>query len=190
MASACSILKVMGFRECALYAECRTVATVGFTPCPTAHAHIDGIRFIGLYKKSDTLWSLPSLRADRKETDSIPDIITASDSALPRPRLGRGRGAFSRALYPVHIPSAHRLTEAFILLTLRDFEQPIEFFWRAMLTYIIEFLLEDGFLDASNLQPHHRRFIQLLANPGDVGVGKIFEDLRNESTSLNRKSSN
>lgn len=177
----------MGFRECSLYTECRTTTpTAGrLTPTPIAHAHTDKYCFIGLYKKSDTLWNLPSLRPSRTENKSKPDVISADHSSLPGPRPGRGRGAFLQGLHPVYIPGAHRLTEAFILLILRDFGQLREFFWRAMITYVIEFVWDDGLLDLRDLEPHHRRFIQRCANPGDMGMRKILDDLKDESTPSN-----
>ena len=179
--TAYSILRKLGFKACSIGAECRTAKAIGFGPSPSAHAHLNAIRFIGLYKKSDTLWNISSLRPGHNVNRTTPDVITASDSVLPGPRPGRGRGAFSQTLFPVHIPSAYRLTEAYILLTLRHSGQPLEFFWRSMLTYVIEFLLDDGILDTRDLEPHHRRFIELFANPGDMGMGKIFEDLRSDS---------
>jgi len=161
----------MGFRECTPCAECRTGATMGFAPIPTAHAHIDRARFVGFHKKSDTLWSIPCLQAGCKRNNSRPDIITASDVALPGPRPGRCRGAFSRALYPVHIPSAHRLTGAFILLSLRDFDPPLVFFWRAMLTYMVDFLVDDGIFDTRDLEPHPDGPRSFLKTPAMWGWG-------------------
>ena len=111
--------------------------------------------------------------------------MCADDPALPRVRLGRGGGAFAQTSHPVHIISAHRLTEVYILLIERDYEKPLQYFWRNMLTYVIEFLLEDGILDTRDLKPHHRRSIKLFANPGNVKMREIFEELRLESIASN-----
>ncbi len=48
------------------------------------------------------------------------DIMLASDPCLPYYRPGRGKSAFSSTLYPVRIPSANRLLEAYTLLMIRD----------------------------------------------------------------------
>ena len=50
-----------------------------------------------------------------------------------------------------------------------------------MLTYVVEFLMGDGILDLRDLKPHHKRFMELFADPGGVKMVKIFEDLKNAS---------
>ena len=53
-----------------------------------------------------------------------------------------------------------------------------------MLTYIIEFVWEDGLLDTKLLQPHHRMFSHSFADPKDVPIIDIFNNLLKESEPL------
>ena len=109
------------------WAKDNTMATPGVVPMLDAYVHLDRHRFVSLCKNSETLWNLESLHSSREDGASTSDITSASDPRLPPPRPCRGNGALSTTLaHTVHIPLAHRLTEACILLITRCFEQPVE----------------------------------------------------------------
>lgn len=81
------------------------------------------------------------------------NIKLASDPCLPYYRPGRGKGAFSSTLYPVRIPSANRLLEAYTLLMIRDQGLIYERFWSAMLTYVRGYVEETGLIEEQELEP-------------------------------------
>ena len=162
-----SMLLQSGFKQCATYESCtwRTLAAARkpYAPSTKAHVHINEHLLIGIFKKSDTLWRLSSLRPDMNETSAASDVISASDPSLPGPSISHGRGALSPLLpHPVHIPSIQRLTEAFILLSVRHTPSLLGYFWQSMICYLAQYVTKDGLLDHDLLQPHHKRFIEYM----------------------------
>ena len=75
------------------------------------------------------------------------------------------------------LPTAHRYTEACLLLLLRDEGQVAEFFWSAMLTYISEYVQPTGLLRTEALADHHRQFFEEIQS-GDKPMAQIIEDLK------------
>ncbi|KAI9733670.1 MAG: hypothetical protein M1834_003272 [Cirrosporium novae-zelandiae] len=160
--AAVSALQHTSLGGCTEPKTCTAVAESRPSPIPVAHFHIDSEITVSLYKKSSMLWFLPSLRLSPSPNNTAPDIILATDSRLPPPRLGRGHGAFQADCFPVCVPSAHRLLEAYIRLIARTHGRSYEYFWMAMLTYIEEYVDGDGLLDEASLEKRCRIFYQEL----------------------------
>lgn len=140
------------------------------------HFHITDERTVNLYRQSSTLWFLPALDPSR-EPDSNPlDFIMASDARLPGPRPGRSRGAFPADSFPVFIPTAHRLLEAYIRLMLRADGTIQQTFWQAMISYIGEYVDGDGYLDGSHLETRCGQFYYRLKS-GEKPPRVLFEEL-------------
>ena len=113
---------------------------------------------ICIYKKSSVFWFLSSFELSRKPNGKPADIILASDSRLPVARPGRGHGRFKVDTFPVHIPSAHCLLEAYLRLVLKAQGPDYECFWMSMEIYIEEYVDRDGYLDENALDSRCRRF--------------------------------
>ena len=113
------------------------------------------------------------------------NIILASDHRLPRAVLSRGQGAFSSSLYPVQIPTAHRFTEALILLIIRDRFHHFECFWMAMLIYMLEYVGETDTLREDALEQRFRPFFHALKTEGSAPyaiLDELGKSLKSETT--------
>ncbi|OBT86469.1 hypothetical protein VE02_05335 [Pseudogymnoascus sp. 03VT05] len=156
VAAAESALQNKGLADCSEPELCTAVAKTRTSPAPAAHFHIDFEMTVSIYMRSSTFWSLPSL--DLEQLIRSHDIILASDSYLPPPRPGRGHGAFRASPFPVYIPTAHHLLEAFVRLAAGSYGGRYINWGIAMITYIEEFLEGDGLLDEELVEDRCRKF--------------------------------
>lgn len=117
-----------------LYCDCRTThITWPICVCSRRPGFVH-------FTLQEIAWEFSWLKVPTEDLNEGADNLLASHPRLPRRRLGRGRGAFpDSSRYPVQVPSAHRLTEAYTLLVLRDRFHRDEFFWAAMLSYISKY---------------------------------------------------
>ncbi|KAL4820616.1 hypothetical protein BDW67DRAFT_97199 [Aspergillus spinulosporus] len=148
-----SALSHAGFPLCTQGANCphQTVA-----PClaTAIHLHISDELVISLHRKSDVLWDFPDFEVNANSTY----IMSAADPRLPPARLGRGQGRFPPSLSDVRIPSAVRYCEAIILLLCRDHGSSSEPYWMAILTYLLEFVVETDIFQEDWLREGYRQF--------------------------------
>lgn len=149
---------------CPDLATCLASSPDRHTPPAAAHVHIDGSEVtVGLYPQSETLWFLPQLDTSllvdiqHKKLELPQYFCLASDKTiLPPWRPGRGSGAFQSGYQPVIVPKAHVLLEAFLRLYARDSGKKIGSFGMAMISYMEEYVDEDGLLDSDQLpEPLH-----------------------------------
>lgn len=157
-----------------------------FTPPAAEHLHIDGTEVtVGLFPQSETLWFLPrldaSLLADTQhEMLKLPrHFCRASDTLiLPPSRPGRGCGALQPGHHPVLVPKAHVLLEAFLRLHVRDSGKKVGSFSMAMITYIEEYVDDDGLLDSDQLpEPLRTSYRDLRAGRWE-SVDQWLRDLK------------
>lgn len=154
-----SAIQQTGLANCTELKTCGIVREFRPSPAPAAHFHIDNEITISFYGKSTTLWFLPSLSLS-PTSEGPEDMILASDSRLLPPRPGRGHGAFQPHCFPVCVPSAHRLLEAYTRLIARTHGRRHEYFFMSMLTYIWEYVDDDELLDWASLEKRCRVFYE------------------------------
>lgn len=158
-------------------ATCPTSSPARYTPPPAAHLHIEGFSDIkiGLYPQSDTLWFLPpldgSLIAVAGNVDASPKVppyfcLASDNTVLPPWRPGRGNGVFQAGYHTVLVPRPNVLLEAFLRLYARDMGKSIGSFGMAMISYMEEYVDDDGLLDSKLLpEPLRRLYKELRAGP-------------------------
>lgn len=141
------------------------------TPPAAAHLHINGTQVtVGLYPQSDTLWFLPPLNVslfsnapDKDHSMLPPYFCLASDSTVMPPRRpGRGSGVFRSGYHPVIVPRNHLLLEAILRLYARDSGKMIGSLGMAMISYMEEYVDDDGLLDTKQLPEPLGTFYQDL----------------------------
>ncbi|KAL7622037.1 hypothetical protein AAE478_007538 [Parahypoxylon ruwenzoriense] len=142
---------------------CRASSTERFTPGPAFHLHVKGLEITaGLYVQSETLWFLPPLQTSLSFPTKLPissDFLFASDQTpLPPWRPGRGSGVFQPGNHEVIVPKAHILLEAFLRIHARDSGKRVGSFGISMITYIEEYVDDDGLLDVNQLPEPLRSF--------------------------------
>lgn len=174
VAAAESSLQNKGLGHCSDPEACTAVAETRTSPAPAAHFHIDSEMTVSIYTQSSTLWFLPGLSL--KQLSCSPDFILASDSRLPPPRPGRGHGAFHSSPFPVYIPTAHRLLEAFVRLVISSLKGQHKCFAISMVTYIGEYVDGDGLLDETRVESRCREFYSGLKN-GRKPMRSLIRDL-------------
>lgn len=166
--------------SCPDSATCPASSPTRYTPPPAAHLHIEGISDIkvGLYPQSDTLWFLPPIDGSHiavtRNAKASPKVLSylcfASDNTvLPPWRPGRGNGVFEAGYYAVLVPRPHVLLEAFLRLYARDAGKRIGSFGMAMISYMEEYVDDDGLLDSELLpEPLRSLYKELRAGPTTV----------------------
>ncbi|KAF2107974.1 hypothetical protein BDV96DRAFT_588020 [Lophiotrema nucula] len=153
-----------------------------YSPAPAFHIHMDGSKVtVDLYLQSETLWFLPSfdgtLSSPRKAKVPFDLVIASDQTILPPRRPGRGSGVFPSTEYPVLVPRAHVLLEAFMRLYVRDAETRTGSFAMAMITYMEEYVDEDGLLDVDRLPEPLGSFYKELGK-GKKPVRQWTEELK------------
>jgi hypothetical protein len=169
--------------DCSQPKSCRALKEPRSSPSPTRHLHPGLDQTIGLYQWSETLLAISELPLFSVLSGLGDNFILASDSSLPSWKPGRGRGAFAASSFPVVIPSAHCLTEAFVRKALADRSNPYMIYWMAMLTYIMEYVDRDGLLNDALLEPCCRTFYCGLRDTND-SLGDLLDKLED---SINAK---
>lgn len=107
-----------------------------------------------------------------------PYFCLASDrTTLPPWRPGRASGAFQPGHHPVLVPRAHVLLEAFLRLYARDSDKKIGSFGMAMISYVEEYVDDDGLLDAEQL-PEPLRTLYGDLRTGRTPVRQWTRDLK------------
>lgn len=167
--------------------HCLSSSPDRFTPPAAAHLHIDYVSHVtvGLFVQSDTLWFLPALDGSLVADSQfeIPPSVSsylclASDSTvLPPRRPGRGSGVFQSGHHPVLVPKPHVLLEAFLRLYARDIGKKSGSNGMAMISYMEEYVDDDGFLNAELLPPQLAKLYKEL-RAGPSTVRKWTRDLR------------
>ena len=128
---------------------------------------------VGLYLQSETLWFLPPLKSSLLPPEALqlqtptaipqPFVLGTDDNVLPHWRPGRGAGAFSKTLkHPVIVPKSHILLEAFLRLFARDWQKPQGSFAISMVSYMEEYVDDEGLLDATLLPEPLQKFYSEL----------------------------
>ncbi len=145
-----------GLAACVQGELCQSRSPRSPSPLPAFHIHIIGSKVtVALYLQSKTLFFLPpfdrSLALPRNAKLSLPFVSASDQDVLPPQRLGRGSGAFVSTKYPVVVPRAHTLLEAFLRLYARNVETQYKNFAMAMVAYVEEYVDDDGFLDINLL---------------------------------------
>ncbi|KAI9931099.1 hypothetical protein MW887_010756 [Aspergillus wentii] len=112
------------------------------SPVPDVHFHLDEIdryyNILALYSKSSTVWWLPYFSM-RPPAEDDPHFILSTDKRLP-PRLPGGASGPWTELYPIKTLKPNALTEAVILLLVRDLNQPngLDKWWKQLLASLVE----------------------------------------------------
>ncbi|PLB43194.1 hypothetical protein P170DRAFT_369818 [Aspergillus steynii IBT 23096] len=167
-----STLLHSGFLPCTPSFECpHSNDAKGFST--NAHLHINEELVISLYGKSDMLWELPDFDIATQNTD----IMSASDPQLPPTILGRGQGRFPSHLSAVRIPSAVRYCEAILFLLCRDYGHLREYYWMAMLTYLMEYVDGTDILREESLREEYTPFYGAIIQ-GDPDMWLHLDTLR------------
>ncbi|KAL9098447.1 MAG: hypothetical protein Q9163_005891 [Psora crenata] len=135
---------------------CSSSSQGRYTPPPAFHVHTEDSEVtVGLYLQSETLWFLPPLDSSfsfpKKHKLPSQFSLASDQTILPPWRPGRGSGVFKPGCDPVVVPKSHILLEAFLRLHARDSGKRIGAFSIAMISYIEEYIDDDGLLDANQL---------------------------------------
>ncbi|KAJ4386112.1 hypothetical protein N0V93_009004 [Gnomoniopsis smithogilvyi] len=157
-----------------------------YTPPAAAHLHIDSSEVtVGIYTQSETLWFLPRLDisfppdTQHKKLELPQQFCLASDrTILPPWRPGRGSGAFQSGYHPILVPKAHVLLEAFLRLYARDLGKKVGSFGMAMISYMEEYVDDDGLLDSDQLPEPLNTFYRDLRAGRMKSVGQWGHDLQ------------
>lgn len=133
-----------------------------------------------LCAKSETLWFLPPLDISLASSETVElylHFVSASDntSLLPE-RLGCGCGAFPENEYPVVVPNAHVLLEAYLRIHARDVGTGIGSFAMASICYMKEYVEGDGYLDSAIL-PEPLKALYAELKEGETSMRKWTEAL-------------
>lgn len=144
-------------KTCTLASPEREIVTAN-AENPPLHYHLDDEdpeygNTLQLYKKENRLWELEGLEPGPFFTDG-PDknLIFANHASIPgggSPYVGQGRYAESLPL--VRIPTPRRFLEALVLLLVRDRGTDAAIFWQAMITYMVEYVIEPGYLSLDSV---------------------------------------
>lgn len=182
LSEAVSALQHVGFNSCTQGRQCRFAHdTVEFcsSPPPAAHLHMTGPNVVMLFRKSDMLWNAPAvIKPTPLPEGPNAKIILASDRKyLPGQEPGLGQGAFSTEFYPVRIPSAHCLVEAYSSLMLQDWSNDYGIFWMSMLAYIMQYVDAKGRLDLNQVESRRRNFYCELRG-GKVGTAQAIKNFK------------
>ncbi|CAJ2506277.1 Uu.00g004070.m01.CDS01 [Anthostomella pinea] len=180
---AVAALKESGLSPCADPRLCYVSGVSVEPPFPALHMHIgmSGV-YVILWPHSTILWSFPSpshINLECKQDDphaSLRYVLASDTSVLPGPRLGRGRGAFSKDGGHVVVPSASTMLEAYIRLT-SAYRGQTDTFYLSMITYVEEYIDADGLLDDTLLSEPCRAFWRGLKN-GQRGVRELVDELQ------------
>ena len=149
-------------------AVCPTSSQESFTPPPAFHMHVKASSetTVGLYPQSETLWFLPQFNNSLASpgTVQLPShfVLASNQIVLPPWRSGRGGGVFKSNQYPLIVPKAHVLLEAFLRLYGRDFGKRTGRHALAMICYVEEYIDDDKLLDASKLPEPLKTFYMEL----------------------------
>ncbi|PGH01977.1 hypothetical protein GX51_04909 [Blastomyces parvus] len=140
--------------------DCRVVE-LRSRPPPTSHFHLETEDVhVNLYPQSQVL---PNI-SDLQKAEEQGQIISASDSSLPRRQMGYGKGAFAAEFSCVRVPSATCFVEASLLNFVRqarkkDYGSAVDMHYLGCATYMIEYAYPGGYLDLDTLQPVFRAFL-------------------------------
>ncbi|OJJ30458.1 hypothetical protein ASPWEDRAFT_32634 [Aspergillus wentii DTO 134E9] len=163
-----------------LQAATETLAQAGYH----VHFHTDGMDdffgLLSLFKKSTTLWWLPEFPQGLAPADD-PHFMLSTDRRLPS-RIYRGPSGPWTELYPIKIMNPDILTEAVILLLLRDLDKPngLDLGWRFLLTRLMDTLDRShaGAEVPKTLRPRFRPFWESYNRRVQNGNRNIWEPLR------------
>ena len=126
-----------------------------------------------LHRKSEALWALPDLSLEDPAPDN-PNYMLATDSRLPKNRLGFGHGRFTMPDCRLQIPTPTRFTESLFLITARERKMLDRGnFWMRYLAYmgmyVYKVSMDEDFISPATLQP---------------SLGKIWNEYRDPSISV------
>ncbi|KAI1473323.1 hypothetical protein K445DRAFT_311082 [Daldinia sp. EC12] len=162
---AVAALKESNLKRCPDHRVCPVSRESTQQPAPAFHMHL-GISDVdvSIRAHSDTLWFIPPPSEDvlgyenaltRNKASRY--ILASDDSILPRPRPGRSRGVFSKDGFPVIVPTAHTMLEAYMHLAIA-YREEFGAFYLGMMTYVVEYIDGDGLLDDTQLPQECRKF--------------------------------
>lgn len=169
-------LLTAGFRACPNGRDCcGDHSNPRWYPIPEAHLHLvencvphpdTHSPRIELFKKSEVLWRIPTLRMEPSGSGNS-SIILASDSSLPSEREGFwGCGRINEKDCPIKIPTASCYIEAIIRLYFRDESNDYlnnGYHWCSMLLYIVEYV--KGTVRIDDLDIPFRLFLEMQLTP-------------------------
>ncbi|KAL9079253.1 MAG: hypothetical protein Q9157_001871 [Trypethelium eluteriae] len=166
-AGAKALAQIQSLKPCLDQEVCPTSSLMRPTPPPAFHLHIDASEVtVALYLQSKTLWFLPPLDSSLSPPWRLKlpqHLVLASDqTVLPPQRPGRGSGFFKSDQPPVLVPQSHVLLEAFLRLRARDLGERMGSLAMPMITYMWEYVDDDGFLDTSQIPEPLRSSYQEL----------------------------
>jgi hypothetical protein len=167
------------FRPCSLGKECyhSHERADRWSPPAAEHFHWNDPNVLLLFRKSEIFSKLANLSLD-PESASNPRIISGSNRKyVPEHEPGSGIGAFPSNLYPVRVPSAPCLVEAYAsqFLSLKD--RRYFGYWQVQLSYVGSYIDKKGRLDLQKVEDRSRKFYQGLFARG-IGMKKAVENFR------------
>ncbi|KAI2610613.1 uncharacterized protein GGS25DRAFT_518912 [Hypoxylon fragiforme] len=159
--AAVAALKRSNLRRCPDPRLCAVSREDTPQPAPSFHMHIGTSELdVSIRARSKTLWFIPpvpeNLYSDTRPQDSR-YIFASDDSILPPPRHGRGRGAFSKEGFPVVVPTAHTMLEAYMRLSIAHRDE-YGGFYISMMAYVAQYIDADGLLNDTKLPESCREF--------------------------------
>ncbi|KAI1647084.1 uncharacterized protein F4817DRAFT_316177 [Daldinia loculata] len=161
VSAAVAALKGSNLKRCPDPRSCVVSREHTQQPAPSFHMHLGTSEVdVSIRTHSETLWFIPPPPQDifsNARPQASRYIFASDDSILPRPRHGRGHGAFSKEGFPVVVPTAHTILEAYMRLSIAHREQ-YSGFYLGMMTYVAEYIDADGLLDDTQLPESCRKF--------------------------------
>lgn len=138
-----------------------------------------------LHGKSDTLWTLPNFAPSSIKEDPAAKIIRSCDpDGLPTPE-GADSGRITGRVSPVKLPSAHCLTEAYILLIQRtpeNFDTLLPMlYWHFKMVDMFKFVAPTGRLNDQHMDKRCRDYFRSACVDGKA-FGEIVQALKVEES--------
>ncbi|RJE26185.1 hypothetical protein PHISCL_01433 [Aspergillus sclerotialis] len=177
-------LLAAGFPPCQEGGNCLQLRGNRSSPRPEEHFHlypelVDDVHtdILGLYKKSNLLWTLPDLELKLPAADD-PNFMLASDERLPKTPDG-GSGPWPSFLHPVRILTPTRFLETQILLHCRDYLHAncYSAHWNANLTYIAEYVKPHNLIKEEDLDPRFLPFWRTMVDLNNLPPQSFKEEL-------------
>ncbi|KAI0106886.1 hypothetical protein F4814DRAFT_452098 [Daldinia grandis] len=165
VSAAVAALKGSNLKRCPDPRSCVVSRERTQQPAPAFHMHLGMSEVdVSIRMHSETLWFISpppedifSRSQSLTRSQASRYIFASDDSILPPPRHGRGHGAFSKEGFPVIVPTAHTILEAYMRLSIAHLEE-YNSFYLSMMAYVAGYIDADGLLDDTQLPEFCRKF--------------------------------